>query len=98
MVYLSLRMSNSIEGLIAFAVIATILIVVLQIIFFVKSLKTEKEGFLKITDAAQELNNKTLHDAGKSLFISNQLKYWILYLAFAQIGISVLFSLIISAD
>jgi hypothetical protein len=52
-----------------------------------RSLKSEKEGFMKIADAAQELNNKTLHDASKKLFYSNKLKYWIIYLSLAQLGI-----------
>lgn len=68
-----------------------------KIVFFFRSLKTEKEGFMKIADAAQELNNKTLHDASKKLFYSNQLKYWIICLSLAQLGISLLLGLIIAA-
>lgn len=68
-----------------------------KIVFFFRSLKTEKEGFMKIADAAQELNNKTLQDASKKLFYSNQLKYWIICLSLAQLGISLLLGLMIAA-
>jgi hypothetical protein len=60
---------------------------ILIIVFFFRCLKSEKEGFMKIADAAQELNNKTLHDASKKLFYSNKLKYWIIYLSLAQLGL-----------
>ena len=50
---------------------------------------------MKIADAAQQLNNKTLHDAGKKLFYSNKLKYSIIYICIAQIGLLLLLGLTI---
>jgi len=70
---------------------------ILIIVFFFRCLKSEKEGFMKIADAAQELNNKTLHDAGSKLFYSNQLKYWIIYISLAQIGFLLLLGLTVIA-
>jgi len=68
--------------------VISILVLVLQITFVIKSLKSEKEGFLSIADAAQELNNRTLHDGAKKLYISNQLKYWMIYISLVQFVIS----------
>jgi hypothetical protein len=62
---------------------------ILQIMWFFSSLKKEKEGYIQITQAAQELNNQTLHKAGENLFKSNRLKYFIVTLALIQIAISI---------
>jgi hypothetical protein len=45
------------------------------------TLKKEKEGCIKITEAAQELNNKTLHEAGESLYIANSVRFKLCYLS-----------------
>jgi len=85
-----MNFENSLEALIPVLVLPFLTLCIFfyfQIVFFFRSLKSEKEGFMKIADAAQELNNKTLHDASKKLFYSNKLKYWIIYLSLAQLGL-----------
>ncbi|MBM3922660.1 MAG: hypothetical protein FJ340_05570 [Sphingomonadales bacterium] len=57
-------------------------LIVLIILFIVwKLLIKEAEAFIKITEAAQQLNNKTLHEAGNLLFNSNRLKFSILLIS-----------------
>ena len=84
------KFENSLDDLIPLLVLVSLSLLIFsyfKIVFFFRSLKSEKEGFMKIADAAQELNNKTLHDAGSKLFYSNQLKYRIIYLSLAQLGL-----------
>jgi hypothetical protein len=42
---------------------------------YFKSLKLEKEGFMKLTDVANDLNNRNLQDAASKLYQSNSIKY-----------------------
>lgn len=63
----------------------SLILVILQIFFTIKGLDSEKKGCLRLGDAAQELNNKTLHEAAEKMFISNKLKYWTLILIIIQV-------------
>jgi hypothetical protein len=61
-----------------------------SIVLLLRSLKKENLGFSRLGDAAQELNNKTLHQAAESLFESNKIKYQIIFIVFFQFVFSLL--------
>ena len=78
MIQLFILMSQQ-GGLLSFLpllVIIIILILLYQIPF--KILANEKSGILKIKEAGEELNNKTLVDASSFLLMSNKIKFRIL--------------------
>jgi len=76
--------------------ILVFLLLILLIRWTYSSLKKEKEGHLQITQAAQELNNKTLHDAGTKLFESTNLKFLVFWVTAALAAGSIIISLLIN--
>jgi hypothetical protein len=67
---------------------------VIQVVLLFRYLKKESLGYLKITEAAQELNNRTLHEAGANLLESNKTKYQMIYLVIVQFIVALLITLL----
>jgi hypothetical protein len=57
---------------------------------YFKSIKLEKEGYLKLTDVAKDLNNVNLQDAASKLSQSNSIKFGMFLICIFCFFISIL--------
>ncbi len=78
------------EGLVVFSFAFSGLI----LWFYIMSLKAEKKAGVLLTEVAQELNNRKLHEAGNNLVVANTFKWWSLtaILVVELLGILILIS------
>ncbi len=79
MIQLFILMSQQ-GGLFLFLPLLFIIIVIEILLYLIpfKILANEKSGILKIKEAGEELNNKTLVDASSFLLMSNKIKFRLL--------------------